>query len=54
MRLGVLCLLDLCILKAQHIVSIQYLFTMRMNIEVYFLSLHAETLSETTPDSGSM
>lgn len=30
------------------------MFTLRMNIEVYFLSLHAETLSEARPDLGSM
>lgn len=38
MRLGVLCLLDLCVLQAQHIVGIQYLFTVIMNIDVYFVS----------------
>lgn len=54
MRLGVLCLLDLCILKAQHTVGIQYVFTIKMNIGVDFLSLHAETLLEVMPDSGSM
>lgn len=53
MRLGVLCLLDLCVLEAQHNVGIQHMFTIEMNIEVFFLSLHAEALLGARPNSGT-